>query len=191
WDECRRLSPMRAGMAYHRLDELQGIQWPCPDESQPGTLFLHARLGKGPIEGPPAPFSVVEHDPPADQLTDEFPIRPTTGRRLDSFNTGVQTGLYTSPLREREALLLSPADATRLGIVDGEMVRASSRRGSVEVPVRIEASLRPVLAFMTLHFPDQVATNVLTIDATAPKSGTAEFKASTIRVAQLGAKVTA
>src|SRR5256884_2721183 len=191
WDECRRLSPMHAGMAYHRLDELQGIQWPCPDESHPGTLFLHARLWKDPIEGPPAPFSVVEHDPPVDQLTDEFPIRLTTGRRLDSFNTGVQTGLYTSPLREREALMLSPADATRLGIVDGETVRASSRPGSGPVPGRIEASLRPGLAFMTLHFPDQVSTNVLTIDATDPKSGTAEFKASAIRVDKLGAKVTA
>src|SRR2546430_7595381 len=58
------------------------------------------------------------------------------------------TTLFRS--REREALMLSPADATRLGIVDGETVRASSRRGSVEVPVRIEASLRPGLAFMTL-----------------------------------------
>ena len=44
---------------------------------------------------------------------------------------------------------------------------------------------------MTLHFPDQVATNVLTIDATDPKSGTAEFKASAIRVDKLAAKVTA
>jgi formate dehydrogenase major subunit len=38
---------------------------------------------------------------------------------------------------------------------------------------------------MTLHFPDQVATNVLTIDATDPKSGTAEFKASAIRIDKL------
>jgi formate dehydrogenase major subunit len=38
---------------------------------------------------------------------------------------------------------------------------------------------------MTLHFPDQVATNVLTIDATDPKSGTAEFKASAIRIEKL------
>ena len=35
---------------------------------------------------------------------------------------------------------------------------------------------------MTFHFPEQVATNVLTIDATDPKSGTAEFKAAAIRV---------
>jgi formate dehydrogenase major subunit len=187
WDECRSLSPMHAGMAYHRLDELGGLQWPCPDESHPGTQFLHARLWEDPVEGPRAPFHAVEHDPPVDRLTEEFPIRLTTGRRLDSFNTGVQTGEYTSPLRTKEALLISPADAERLGVNDGERVLASSRRGSVEVPVRFDATLRPGLAFLTLHFPDQVATNVLTIDATDPKSGTAEFKASAIRIDKLAA----
>jgi formate dehydrogenase major subunit len=53
--------------------------------------------------------------------------------------------------------------------------------------VRIDSSLRPGLAFMTLHFPDEVETNILTIDATDPKSGTAEFKASAIRVDKLDA----
>jgi formate dehydrogenase major subunit len=57
----------------------------------------------------------------------------------------------------------------------------------VEAPVRIDPSLRPGLAFMTLHFPDEVETNILTIDATDPKSGTAEFKASAIRVDKLDA----
>jgi predicted molibdopterin-dependent oxidoreductase YjgC len=187
WDECRSLSPMHAGMSYARLDELGGIQWPCPDESHPGTQFLHERLWKDPVGGPRAPLHAVEHDPPVDRLTKEFPIRLTTGRRLDSFNTGVQTNEYTSPLRRKEALLISPADGQRLGIQDGERVKASSRRGSVEVPVRFEASLRPGLAFLTLHFPDQVATNILTIDATDPKSGTAEFKASAIRIERLTA----
>ena len=185
WDECRSLSPMHAGMSYRRIDELGGIQWPCYDETHPGTEFLHARLWKDPVEGPRAPFHAVENDPPVDKLTDEFPIRLTTGRRLDSFNTGVQTGGYTSPLRTREALLISPSDGERLGVLDGERVLASSRRGSVEVPIHFDATLRPGLAFMTLHFPDQVATNVLTIDATDPKSGTVEFKASAIRIEKL------
>jgi len=191
WDECRSLSPMHAGMSYARLDELGGIQWPCPDESHPGTQFLHERLWKVPVEGPRAPLHAVEHDPPVDRLTREFPIRLTTGRRLDSFNTGVQTNEYTSPQRRMEALLISPVDGQRLGVQDGERVMASSRRGSVEVPVRFEASLRPGLAFLTLHFPDQVATNILTIDATDPKSGTAEFKASAIRIDKLTAGATA
>ena len=64
-------------------------------------------------------------------------------------------------------------------------MKVSSRRGSVEAPVRIERSLRPGLAFMTLHFPDQVDSNQLTIDATDPKSGTAEFKAAAIRVEKI------
>jgi predicted molibdopterin-dependent oxidoreductase YjgC len=191
WDELRSLSPMHAGMSYQRLDELEGIQWPCPDESHPGTQFLHERLWKDPVEGMPAPFHAVEHDPPVDRLSREFPIRLTTGRRLDSFNTGVQTGEYSSPLRKGEALLISPEDGKSLGVADGECVRASSRRGSVEVNVRFETSLRPGLAFMTLHFPDEVSTNVLTIDATDPKSGTAEFKASAIRIDRIPASTPA
>ena len=68
---------------------------------------------------------------------------------------------------------------------EGEVVRVSSRRGFVEAPLRIDESLRPGLAFMTFHFPDQVDSNVLTIDATDPKSGTAEFKAAAIRVEKI------
>ena len=48
--------------------------------------------------------------------------------------------------------------------------------------MRCDESLRPGLTFMTLHYPDDVATNLLTIDATDPKSGTAEFKATAICV---------
>ena len=185
WTELRSLSPMHAGMTYPRLEALGGIQWPCLDEEHPGELFLHGRLWESPITGPPAPFNVVEHVLPVDKLSDEFPIRLTTGRRLDSYNTGVQSGGYRSPLRRRESLDLSPEDCERLGVDDGELVKVTSRRGSVYAPVRIDQTLRPGLAFMTLHFPDEVETNVLTIDATDPKSGTAEFKASAIRVDRL------
>jgi formate dehydrogenase major subunit len=185
WDECRSLSPMHGGMSYRRLEELGGIQWPCPDEQHPGTEFLHARLWERPVQGRPAPFSAVEDDPPVEKLSPEYPIRLTTGRRLDSYNTGVQTGGYSSPLRKSEYLQISPEDAKQLGLVEEELVKASSPRGSVEVKVHLDSSLRPGLAFMTLHFPDQVATNLLTIDATDPKSGTAEFKASAIRIDKL------
>ncbi len=187
WDELRSLSPMHRGMSYERLEAMGGIQWPCPDEADPGTKFLHARLWEEDPErrGRPAPVSVVEFEPPVEELTPEFPIRLTTGRRLDAYNTGVQTELYASPLRRREALCLSPEDAERLGVSDGEVVRIASRRASLEAPVRIDRTLRPGLAFLSLHQPDEVQTNLLTIDATDPKSGTAEFKATAIRVERL------
>ena len=189
WDEIRSLSPWHRGMTYRRLEELGGIHWPCWSEDHPGEQFLHARLWEEDEakRGTPAPFSAVEHDPPVDELTEEFPVRLTTGRRLDSFNTGVQTGGYTSPLRRGESLDLSPEDGARYHVAEGERVRVSSRRGSVEVPVRFDAGLRPGLAFMTLHFGDEVATNLLTIDAVDPKSGTAEFKATAVRIDKLPA----
>ena len=173
---------MHAGMSYTRLEALGGIQWPCGDEDDPGALFIHGRLWDDVVEDP-APFQPVEHDPPVDALDDDFPLRLTTGRRLESFNTGVQTGGYASPLHAGgEAILLAPEDGERYGVADGARVRIVSRRGSVEAPARYDRTLRPGLAFMNLHFPDEVATNVLTIDATDPKSGTAEFKATAIRV---------
>jgi len=186
WNECRSLSPMHAGMSYARLEELGGIQWPCTDENDPGAQFLHGRLWlSGEEQGEKAPISVVHHDPPVDELSDEYPIRLTTGRRLDSYNTGVQSGGYSSPLRRGETIDMSPEDAARYEVAEEERVRVTSRRGTVIAPVRIDPGLRPGLTFMTLHFPDDVATNLLTIDATDPRSGTAEFKATAVRIDKL------
>jgi predicted molibdopterin-dependent oxidoreductase YjgC len=182
WNELRTLSPMHAGMSYARLEELGGIAWPCWDEEHPGDQFLHGRLWDDAV-AEPAPFMPVKHSPPVDVLDADFPLRLTTGRRLESFNTGVQTGGFSSPLHAGgEALLVSPEDGARYGLEDGGRARVTSRRGAVEAPVAFDKNLRPGLAFMNLHFPDLVETNVLTIDATDPKSGTAEFKATAIRV---------
>jgi predicted molibdopterin-dependent oxidoreductase YjgC len=191
WDEVRRLSPVHAGMSYARLEAEGGLQWPCYDENHPGELFLHSRLWEDPLPGNRVPFVPVDHDPPVDQLDDDFPIRLTTGRRLDSYNTGVQSGGYRSPLRRGESLDISPEDAVAFGLAEGELVRVVSRRGRVDVPIRVDPSLRPGLTFMTMHFPDDVATNLLTIDAADPKSGTAEFKATAIRIEKLHAPVEA
>ncbi len=187
WDELRSLSPLHAGMSYGRLEALGGIQWPCPSEDRLEPSWLHGRLwAEDPAErGRPAPFSVVVDEPPVDEVDAEFPLRLTTGRRLDSYNTGVQSGGFASPLRFGETIDLSPEDAERLAIEPDEQVRVTSRRGTLIAPARIEPALRPGLVFMTMHFPDEIDTNTLTIEAIDPKSGTAEFKASAVRVEKL------
>jgi formate dehydrogenase major subunit len=191
WDELRSLSPMHAGMSYKRLAELGGIQWPCFSETSLEPSFLHGRLWeKDPAKrGRLAPFSVVIDEPPVEATSPEFPLRLTTGRRLDSYNTGVQTRGFDSPLRFGETIDVSPEDAAKLSVRDAEIVRVSSLRGSLEVPVRIDKSLRPGLVFMTMHFPDQVNTNLITIDATDPKSGTAEFKAAAVKIERIKERV--
>jgi formate dehydrogenase major subunit len=182
WDETRSLSPMHSGMSYDRLEKMGGIQWPCPDLEHPGTQFLHGDLWEDPLPRSPVPFIPTDWAPPVDELTDEFPIRLTTGRSLDSYNTGVQSGGYGSPIRAAGRIEVSPEDGEALGVVEGDLVRVRSRRGTIDVPVRFQMNLRPGLAFMSIHTPDEADVNVLTVDAWDPKSGTAEFKATAVSI---------
>ena len=69
---------------------------------------------------------------------------------------------------------------------EGDLVKITSRRGSIEAPVYFHRSLRPGLAFMTLHFPDETDVNLLTNDFWDPKAGTAEFKATAVRIEKVG-----
>ena len=185
WEELRTVSPMHAGMSWERIENEGGIQWPCPDENHPGSPFLHDRLWKQPAEGRLAPFSCVEDRPPVESLDEKYPLRLTTGRVLDSYNTGVQTGNYESPIRSGEALELSSFDAKKLDVSSGERVLVSSRRGSIEMTVEVDSDLPVGLAFATFHFPELADVNQLTNSAYDPKSGTAEFKATAIRVEKL------
>ena len=186
WDELRSLSPVHQGMSWDRLETEGGLQWPCPSEDHPGSPFLHGWFWADDLEGrSPAPFSVVEHAGPAEELTEEFPLRMTTGRALDSYNTGVQSGGFDSPIRYGDALDVNPVDARKLGIEDGERVLVSSPRASVEMPIRVQPDLPEGLTFTTFHFPELVDLNLLTNDTWDKRSGTAEFKAASIRIDKL------
>ncbi|NHZ71395.1 MAG: formate dehydrogenase, partial [Proteobacteria bacterium] len=187
WDELRTLSPMHGGMSYERLEALGGLQWPCPTENHPGTKFLHAWLWEDPMPRGPAPFSLVDWVPPIDPLDDQYPIRLTTGRRLDGYNTGVQSGGYRSPIRHGAVIDISREQARSLGVAEGETVEVTSRRGSIHVPVRLADGLRNGLVFMAIHSPDDADVNILTLDAWDPKSGTAEFKATAVRIDKITA----
>jgi len=188
WDELRSLSPMHAGMSYDRLEAEGGLQWPCPTDDHPGSPFLHGWLWDDDLGGrDPSPFSLTHHEGPKEHLSDDFPLRLTTGRALDSYNTGVQSSGFESPIRTGDELDMNPVDAAGLGIEDGERVLVSSPRGSVEMGVRVQPDIPIGLTFTTFHFPDLVDINTITNDEWDRDSGTAEFKAAAIRVEKLAA----
>ena len=184
WDELRSLSPWHAGMSYARLEALGRHAVAVPRREPPGQP-VPPRPAVGATRSRAARRRSCRSsiDPPVDELDDEFPLRLTTGRRLDSFNTGVQTGGYTlAAAARRDARHRRPRTRARLGVPRASSCGSSRAAARSWRRCAIDAALRPGLAFMTLHFPDEVATNLLTIDATDPKSGTAEFKATAIRV---------
>ena len=214
WDEVRRLAPNFSGISYERLEQYNGIQWPCRDGSieeisdntpaeqlvgesesageeggtvvkekpQVGTKFLHSELWADEVERR-APFTPVDHAGPVETPDDEYPFQLTTGRRLAFHNTGTMTQSYKKVKDNEELLEICEEDAQRFGIEDGDMVRVSSRRGTVpQVKARVTDRVRSGLLFMGYSFPDDVPTNVLTINALDPRSGTAELKACAVSI---------
>ena len=126
WDELRLLSPMHRGMSYGGWRSSAASSGRATSEDAPGRAVpARAAVGGAGRAARGRRSCVVEHELPVDELDDDFPIRLTTGRRLDSYNTGVQTGGYASPLRRPETLDLSPEDCERLGVVEGERCRSA------------------------------------------------------------------
>jgi anaerobic selenocysteine-containing dehydrogenase len=81
-----------------------------------------------------------------------------------------------------EGLLeINPEDAQALGINDGEMVKASSRRGEITVKARVTEVSPPGVVFMTFHFAESPA-NVLTNPAADPVAKIPEYKVCAVRV---------
>ncbi|MBE8476319.1 molybdopterin oxidoreductase family protein [Streptomyces justiciae] len=188
WNELRSVSPDHYGMTYRRLEEHDGLQWPCPSTRDLEPPYLHGRLWEADParRGRRAPFGLVPHVPPTDLTDERFPIRLTTGRRLDSDNLLVPGGSSPSPSRRGECVELCPEDAERYGVVVGEKVQITSRRGSVVASVWIDTALRPGLAFTTLRVPDDEAdADQQAPAARCPIAGTAEYKATAIRVDKL------
>lgn len=186
WEEIRLVAPKFAGITYSRLDKEGGLQWPCPDESHPGTPFLHERLWRDDV-GLKAAFHPTDYQAPVEVPDDQYPFQLTTGRRLSFYNTGVQTQDYKKIKDAEEFLEISQEDAGKLGLSEGDLARVTSRRGMVETKIKISKKVYPGLVFMSFHFPDQTNTNRLTINATDPLAGTAEFKACAVRIEPLQA----
>ena len=177
-DEIASLTPSYGGISYSRLED-GGLQWPCPTEDHPGTPYLHSQLfarGKG-------RFMPLKYKPPMELPDDEYPLILTTERSLFHFHTGTITrkvrGLNI--FRPEELVEMNPADASALGIADGEMIKVTSRRGEVVAKAKVtEVSPVGVVA-MSFHFAES-PTNVLTNPALDPVSKIPELKVCAVKV---------
>lgn len=181
FEEMRHLTPIYAGITYERLEH-GGIQWPCPTEDHPGTPILHidkfdCGLGK---------FCPVDYRDPAELPDEEYPLVLTTGRVATRYHTGIMTrrsqGLNgTHP---EDSLEINPVDAEKLGIKNGDAIRVSTRRGSVDTTAQVTTRVPEGLTFTTFHFTESPC-NMLTNRAADPVTQTPELKVCAVRVEKL------
>lgn len=177
FEEIRRLVPLYAGMTYERLEREQGLQWPCPDETHPGTPTLHVgRFPRG-----KARLTAVDYRPPAEEPDEEYPFVLTTGRTFLQYNAGTMSRRTRAGKGDPENFVqISSADAEKLGISHGDLVRVKTRRGELVVKAQI-TDIREGVIWMPLHYAES-PTNVLTNDAIDPVCGITELKACAARV---------
>jgi formate dehydrogenase major subunit len=183
FNEIRFLTPSYAGMTYDRL-AAKGLQWPCPTEDHPGTVFLHKdrfTRGKG-------AFTAIDYKPPAEVVDQDYPMWLTTGRTFVHYHTGTMTRVSPSLHHELETgyMEINLKDAKEMGIKDGERVKVSSRRGEIQVKAQVSPRVKRGVVFIPFHFAE-AAANVLTNPAFDPTAKIPEYKVCAVKVEKLAA----
>nr|WP_205740360.1 molybdopterin dinucleotide binding domain-containing protein [Haloactinopolyspora alba] len=186
FDELRRASAGGtadyAGITWRRVDDEDGVFWPCPSPEHPGTPRLFA-------DGFPTPdgravFVAVEHRPVAEDVDDTYPLYLTTGRVLQQYQSGAQTRRVPSLAGSADGphVEMHPDLAERTGVVEGGTVRVVSRRGDAVGTVRVTTSIRADTVFMPFHWGGLQAVNRVTNPALDPVSRMPEFKVCAVRL---------
>jgi formate dehydrogenase alpha subunit len=178
FEEIRQVTPSYAGISYQRL-EAGGLQWPCPNEEHPGTVFLHKdRFAKG-----KGTFFGIDHKDPAEMPDAEYPLYLTTGRVLYQYHSGTMSR-RAAGLTEKapECLVeLSAADAAKYAIASGDQVRVRTRRGQITAKAQISPKAVPGTIFLPFHFAEASA-NKLTNAALDPVCKIPEYKVCAVQI---------
>ena len=186
FEELRRASAGGAadysGITYERIAAENGVFWPCPSETHPGTPRMFQ--DKFAHEDGRAKFHPVHHRSAAEEPDDEYPLYLTTGRVMAQYQSGTQTRRVpalnqTAPEAFTE---IHPALAQRFGIADGDTVTLTTRRGEARMLARLTPAIRQDTLFVPFHWGGDACANNLTNPALDPVSRMPEFKVCAVRV---------
>ncbi len=160
-----------SGINYERIVAEQGVFWPCPAPTHPGTPRLFESEFAH-VDGR-ARFIPVQHRGPAETIDADYPVHLTTGRVLAQYQSGAQTRRIRELPDHGPFVELHPSLADRIGAYDGDQVTVSTRRGQLRAPARVVDTIRTDTVFVPFHW---VGANRLTNDALDPASRMPEFK---------------
>jgi assimilatory nitrate reductase catalytic subunit len=172
-----------AGITYERIEGEEGVFWPCPSESHPGTERLFAD-GRFPTPSGRARFHAVAHQAPAEEPDEAYPLYLTTGRVLAQYQSGTQTRRigHLSAMAPEPLAEIHPHTARSCGVADGERVSLETRRGAATVTVRVVTTIGEGVVFVPFHWGGAQSVNRLTNPALDPVSRMPEFKVCAARI---------
>jgi predicted molibdopterin-dependent oxidoreductase YjgC len=177
YDEMASLTYYFRGISHKRLGT-KGIQWPCTNDSHPGTerLYINNVFPTG-----KAAFHPIQYREPSENLTAEYPFVLITGRRLYHFNNSAQTRRTETAAGTEECLDMNPGDVERLQLKNNQKVRLSSRRGSIVIPMRSDPAILEGTVFASFHDPAYLI-NILTGGPRDKYTDTYSYKYTAVNV---------
>jgi len=185
FDELVSVMPNYGGLSYDNLG-LTGKLYPNPDPAHSdGTVVLFdERFG---TDDGLAHLVPAEWLPAKELPSDEYPFILNTGRLLEHWHTGSMTrrSFALDAIQPDPYVFMNPGDAEEMGVRDGDFVRISSRRGTIETRVRLSHRDTPGTCFMPFHFRE-AAANLLTIDEIDPTGKIPEFKFCAVSIERAG-----
>lgn len=175
FEEMRSVMPSLSGISWDRLTENDAVTYPCKDADDPGQQVVF-------VENFPTPDGKAKLVPAklikADELPDsEYPFILMTGRKLEHWHTGSMTRRadVLAQIEPTAAIDMNPADISKLGYANGDMVTVQSRRGEIKVEVNSSLQVQAGEVFMPFCF-NEAAVNLLTNEAIDPYGKIPEFK---------------
>ncbi len=197
WNEHRSSTRGRdldiTGLTYNLLDTAPA-QWPCPEGESVGAKRLYTDGRFATADGR-ARFADVAFKPVAEPRDARYPFALNTGRLRDQWHGMSRSGTVPRLFGHtpEPALDLHGQDMTRLGLADGDLVRMTSRRGSLVVPVRSTDETPPAQAFLPMHWGDEFlggagggGVNAVTTPARCAQSNQPELKHAAVRIEPAG-----
>ena len=185
FDEMVGLMPSYANLTYDNLGP-SGKLYPNADpEHSDGTVVMfddRFNTDDGLAHLVPAQWL-----PPKELPDSEYPLVLNTGRLLEHWHTGTMTrrSFALDAIAPIAEVYMHPKDAADRGLVHGAMARARSRRGEIELQVRISHREQQGNVFIPFHFRE-AAANLLTIDEVDPVGKIPEFKFCAVQVEPVG-----
>lgn len=220
WKACTRGRPCDyTGLSYEKLSGGSGIPWPCNAQHPEGAPRIYEDLvfptsagycesfGHDIVTGAPvqeteyraadpagrAVLKGADYLPPFEEPDDDYPFFLTTGRQVYHFHTRTKTGRAPALAGAADDRVeLSPADAERLGVEEGDWVRITSRRGAVEVRAKA-GDIVPGEVFLPFHYgywdePGRArAANEMTVYEWDPVSKQPHYKYAAVRIEKVAA----
>jgi nitrate reductase NapA len=198
WDEWRKFSASSyynfAGMTYERLRRERGLQWPCPDESHPGTPRRYVE-GSDPFvpsgagirfygrQDGKALIATQRYQASPEAATEQYPLILTTGRVLEEWHTGTMTGRIAELRRASgpAKIEINEQDAARLGISSGNQIELTSRYGSITGEARVTDRTRRGVLFAAFY-DVRLLINRVVSDHVDPSSKEPEYKVTAVSV---------